>query len=126
MVRELIEQSAFQDSVRFQIRGGDGILVSLVADLEAALGPRLLFIDLHPLHPSVARSTAAPGDHLLDSEVIPLEDGLDAAIVEIAHPAAQSGVSRLLDGRAAEIDALNPAVDDHPAADREAQSPPGA
>jgi hypothetical protein len=55
-------------------------------------------------------------DHLVHGVRGALEDGFDAPICEVAHPAADTRANRVLCGRRPEPDVLHEPGDEHPAA----------
>src|ERR1700720_4441805 len=62
-------------------------------------------------HPGQARALAADGDHLLDDRGLASEEGFHAAVLAVAHPAAQATLDRLLHRPGAIPDSLDLAPD---------------
>src|SRR6266850_3078865 len=64
-------------------------------------------------HPGQARALAADRNHLLDGRGLTGEEGFHAAVLAVAHPAAQATLDRLLNRPGAIPDALDLAPDAH-------------
>jgi hypothetical protein len=91
-----------------------------LADLKRGLALRLLPFDRQILDVGEARPAARPFDHRADPLVGPLEDGLDASVRCIPHPARETErASAVLHLRPKE-DALDAAGDAHACANRRA------
>src|SRR5260370_40158588 len=81
----------FRSAPLVRIRGGS----DLVVELDQAL--RLLPGHVHGLDPGGGRTFTTPRDQTLNGVLWALEDGLDAAVRLVAHPATDPRPARVLD-----------------------------
>jgi hypothetical protein len=61
------------------------------------------------LYPRAPRSAPAPSDQILDFASVAFRHGFDRTVQAISDPTRQAEILRFLNGRSAEINALNPA-----------------
>ena len=87
---------------------------AFLSDMERAQSFWLLGLHDDVRHCGEARTVLRPVQQVLYVLAGPLEDGLHPAIVEVAHPPAHTMQHGHPLARIPEVDALNPARDQHP------------
>ncbi len=75
-------------------------------------------IDLYICHAGAGRTLPAPCDELVKFFMRPFRYGFDRTVRAISYPAGEVKILRFVNGRSAEVNPLNPAMDRHMNANR--------